>query len=464
MWMQREPREGENKGMNTRKKYILVIPIVLLFILYGCSYSTKDLKPEYKIKSGKDITFFIATDIHYLSKDLTDSGEAFKKFVSTGAGKQLGYIDEILSAFTNEIKNEKPNILIISGDLTSNGEKKSHIDIAKKLNAIEKDGTSVYVIPGNHDILNPWARGFKNDKQYVTDSISNKDFSRIYSEFGYEEAILRDKNTLSYLATPSEDVWLLMLDTNQYENNAKIGFPETGGRITEDTFHWIEKCSTLAKEKGAKIITVMHHNLLDHSEVIQEGYTVNDNEEAIDVFQSNNLDLVLSGHIHIQDISSYKKNTDPMYDIATGSLAVYPHQYGILKYSFEDTGFHYSTSKVDVEGWSKEIGITEKNINNFSEYSREFFGSLAFDMAYKQLIKEKTYSTDEIKSMSETMKILNLRYFAGVESLNLKDLVNSEGFKLWSNSPENFLKKYIMSILEDKDTDDNNLQIQISTD
>ena len=442
-------------------KWVLLVFIMLLFGLLGCSYATKELKPESRIKAGKDITMYIATDIHFLSKELTDDGAAFNKFVSTGAGKQLGYIDEILNAFTSEVKRSKPDILIISGDLTNNGEKKSHNDIASKLVELEKTGTSVYVIPGNHDILNPWARGFKEDKQYVTDTISDKDFKKIYSEFGYEEAIAHDKNTLSYLAMPSEDVWLLMLDTNQYKYNSIIGHPQTDGEITEETYEWIKECSTLAKEKGAKLVTVMHHNILNHSEVIQEGYTVNGNKEAIEEFQKSNIDLVLSGHIHIQDISSYKKDEGTMYDIATGALSVFPHQYGILKYSFEDTTLRYSTSKVDVESFSEGAGILDKNINNFSNYSEEFFGKLAYDMAYKQLVIEDTYSKDEIKSMSETMKILNLRYFAGIENLNSKDVVNSEGLKLWSGSPQGFFKEYVMSILEDKDTDDNNLEIKI---
>ena len=42
-------------------------------------------------------------------------------------------------------------MLILSGDLTNNGEKESHIDIAEKLKEIEKNGTAVYVIPGNHE-------------------------------------------------------------------------------------------------------------------------------------------------------------------------------------------------------------------------------------------------------------------------------------------------------------------------
>lgn len=447
--------------MNIIKKYLVFVLIIFVFILAGCSSTTKNSNLGYKIKSGKDITFYITSDIHYLSNDLTDNGEAFKKYVSTGNGKQLNYINEILNAFTYEIENKKQDILIISGDLTNNGEKKSHIDLAKKLADIEKSGTSVYVIPGNHDISNPWARGFKREKQYMTDSISDKDFSRIYKDFGYDEAISRDKNTLSYLTAPSEDVWLLMLDTNKYKNNSKSGYPQTDGEISEDTLEWIRKCNALAKENGAVIIPVMHHNILNHSDVIQEGYTLNNNREVLDVFKENNINLVLSGHIHIQDISSDKNNSNTLYDIATGSLAVYPHQYGTFKFSARDASFDYSTSSVNVEDWAKDTGVTDENLNKFKDYSEDYFGRFAYDMAYNRLIKDGSYSEDKIKSMSETMRILNLRYFAGREDLNKKDIINSEGFKLWSDYDNDFLKSYVLSILNDKDTYDNSLQIQI---
>lgn len=449
--------------MSIIRKHIFYMIIVLAFILAGCSHSAKELNIEYKIKSGQDIDFYITTDIHYLSKTLTDNGEAFKKYVLSGDGKQLQYINEILDAFTYHVSNEKPDVLIISGDLTNNGEKLSHVELAKKLEIIEKRGIPVYVIPGNHDISNPWARSFKGDKQYVAESINSRGFSQIYKEFGYAEAISRDKNTLSYLAAPSEDIWLLMLDTNTYKRNFRIGSPQADGKISQETFKWIKKCSALAREKGANIITVMHHSMLNHSPVIQEGYTLNDNEEAIEKFKENDLKLVLSGHIHIQDISSYKKDEDIIYDAATGSLAVYPHQYGILRYSAVDISFNYSTSKVEVEGWSRNTGIIDKNLNNFRDYAEEFFGKLAYDMAYKQLIMEESYSEEEMKAMSDIMRILNLRYFSGTENLNLEDVIDSEGYKLWSDAPESFIKSYISSIFIDIDTDDNNLIIPIQS-
>lgn len=458
--------------ISVRKKFIVFVFVVLLFSLLGWSFSQKDKNDEnqagisknknseYKIQKGHDITMYTATDIHYLGNDLTDGGAAFKEYVASGDGKQLQYIDEIMDAFIYEIESEKPDILIISGDLTNNGEKESHVELAKKINVIEESGTTVYVIPGNHDISNPWARSFKGDKQYMTESINEKEFSEIYANFGYDEAISKDQTTLSYLAAPSENLWLLMLDTSKYKNNDDLGIPQTDGELSQDTLDWIKKGSALAREKGAKILTVMHHNILDHSEVVRKGFTLNNSSETLDLFNENDLNLVLSGHIHVQDISSFKNGKDTQYDIATGSLAVNPHQYGIIKYSFENNSIDYATSRVDVENWSKEKGVTDKNLNHFSVYGEEYFGKFAYDMAYKQLIMEEIYSEGEIKSMSEIMEILNVRYFAGTENLNLKDVITKDGYQLWSQAQDSFLKRYIKSISSDSDTDDNQLHIQ----
>jgi hypothetical protein len=172
---------------------------------------------------------------------------------------------------------------------------------------------------------------------------------------------------------------------------------------------------------------------------------------------------VLSGHIHIQDICSDNKDTASTYDIATNSLAIYPHQYGILKYTSQDKSIDYRTTRVDVDGWAKGKVITDENLNNFKKYSEDYFGKFAYDMASKEFAEASNYSEKEIKSMSETMRTLNLRYFAGTENLNSKDVANSEGFKLWLNSPEGFLKSYAMSIVSDKNMDDNSLHMKIGS-
>jgi 3',5'-cyclic AMP phosphodiesterase CpdA len=440
---------------------ILLTTGIILYVVLSKGENNPEVKVYFEKQSSRDKIIYIASDLHYLTDNLTDKKEAYEKYISTGDGKQIDDMDEILDAFSYDIKRTNPDILIISGDLTCNGEKESHTELAKKLMAIEKSGTSVYVIPGNHDILNPWARGFKEDQQFVTDSITPDEFSEIYRAYGYEEAISKDNTTLSYLAAPSDDIWLLMLDTNIYKDNMDKGYPVANGILGKGTLDWIEECSAMAKEKGASIITVMHHNILNHSEVIQEGYTLDNSGQAYIRFKQNNLNLVFSGHIHVQDISSDKKDDNTLYDIASGALSVNPHQYGVLQYSALRDCFDYSTAKVDVEGWAKKENKTNKNLLNFTSYSEEYFGRLAYNRAYESLSKDNTLTEDDRKVMADTMRLLNIRYFAGAEDLNTSDVINSKGYELLSSYPEGHYSNYVQSIISDQDINDLRLHIDI---
>jgi 3',5'-cyclic AMP phosphodiesterase CpdA len=434
-------------------KRILTFIIILIICIFGLiEYSTSK---GSKIKSGEEVTYFIATDTHYVPPSINDNGEAFQKFVNSGDGKQLTYIDEIMDAFVNDVKKKKPDVLIISGDLTSNGEKESHLELSKKLKKIEEMGTSVYVIPGNHDILNPYVRGFKDDKQYRVDYINKNDFNKIYKNFGYKEAISRDKTTLSYLATPSEDTWLLMIDTAQYENNLKLGYPQVDGRISPKTLEWIKECGDLAKSNGAKLIPVIHHNLLDHSKKISKGFTVNNNEDVIKVFEQYEINLALSGHIHIQDI---KNKDNSIYDIATGCISVYPQKYGVLKYSPRN-GMNYNTQSVDVESWSKEKGIVDKNLNNFTEVSRNFYGDMIYSQIVSRLGITDFYTTEELKLMGETYKTLYLRYYDDEKEIVSEEIKNSPGFKLWLNSKEAPFQSNVLRLMNTNGEINNKLHI-----
>lgn len=439
-------------------KIALFAVIIISAFTTGCSREKKD-----PIKSGEDLSMFIATDIHYLAKSINDNGTAFQKFWTSGDGRQLNYIDEIVDSLEYDIKQKSPDILIVSGDLTTNGEKESHLELAQKFKDIEAStGTSVYVIPGNHDIDNPWARGFKGDEQYKTPSVEASEFKDIYKDFGYGEAISKDLYSLSYLAAPSEDVWLLMLDASEYRLNDKAGTPITNGEISDNTMKWIEKCSKLAKEKNARIVTVMHHNLYNHSARIHYGFTLDNSNEVEKLFREYNLNLVLSGHLHIQDIRYKGDGTDRIYDIVTSALVMYPIQYGILDYS-PSTGFDYSTARVDVEAWAKATGVTDSNLTDFSNYSKNYFTNISYQKSKKAITATGKFTEEEVKEMAETMSLLNANYFSGT-TLSIKDQVEaSEGYKLWIGADEiealESLRSYILSMMPHNDTNNNSLHI-----
>ena len=166
----------------------LLILSVLTLILSCRKQDTPDLSASIS-QADRDPLIWIVTDIHYLSDDLYDKGPLFRKMNREGDGKNTAMLDSIQSAFIAEIKRERPAVLLGTGDLTFHGEMQSHVDLAALFRGVEALGTEVYVIPGNHDLNNPWAREYRNDKAYRSNYISPDEFKSIYKDFGYSAAL-----------------------------------------------------------------------------------------------------------------------------------------------------------------------------------------------------------------------------------------------------------------------------------
>lgn len=82
------------------------------------------------MKNGKRIV--LMTDIHYLADSLTDKGEEFQYMVEHGDGKLTNYVWEITDAAFEQAEMLKPDVIILSGDLTLNGEKMKAIKSWRK--------------------------------------------------------------------------------------------------------------------------------------------------------------------------------------------------------------------------------------------------------------------------------------------------------------------------------------------
>ncbi len=442
------------------------ILLSLLPLLLSCSRQAAEQNPVFRIQSGQNIKLLSTTDTHYLSRGLTDNGPAFSRFLAAGDGKQVTYSEETLDALEYGIGLQQPAAVIISGDLTLNGEQASHQDLAKHLESIEQHtGTQVYVIPGNHDVQNPWARSFQGERQIPVDSVSPKAFRSIYGAFGYEDAVLSDKNSLSYLAAPSDDLWLLMLDTSQYRSNKKLGHPQLDGRLSASTLKWIDKCGRLAADSGAHIVAVMHHSLLDHSEFIHEGFTVKNNNQVIETLVRNGITTVFSGHIHIQDIRKYGAEGTDIYDIAESALSVYPHQFGLLNYSPADQALDYRTSRLNVELWAKAAGSTDSNLLHFSTFSKESFRKLSADRSYVRLSQDSryaNYSSSQLQAMADVAGKLNEMYFAGTGDSDHAAVLASEGYRLWQNAPSSGLRSYVIDMALLEQQENHHLQVKLT--
>lgn len=340
-----------------------------------------------------DVTVAVATDLHYIAPSLTDNGEFFTELVTDADGKVMLYIDELVRAFAAQIAREQPDALILSGDLTFNGETLSHETLAGILAEIEAAGVPVYVMPGNHDMLNSMAAKFSGGGYELTDSPSESEFAGIYADFGYSEAISRDSASLSYTARLAPGLRLVMLDVNTRSDP---------GWVLDGTLEWLEAQLAEAKAAGERVIAVSHQNLYAHNPLFTDGYLIGNGGALHSLYTEYGVLCNLAGHIHLQHTYEY----EGLREIVTSSLAVNPNQYGLLTVSAD--GCDYSTESVDVSAWASEQGLDDENLLDFAAYSEGFF----YDTAVAQGL-DALGGAENAAELAGFYARVNTLYFAG---------------------------------------------------
>lgn len=403
----------------------------------------------------------VATDLHYLAEKLAGNRcQSFMAAVESSDGRVLQYGWEILDAFLDDVIEEKPDLVILTGDLTLNGEKESHEELAEKLEVLSDHGIEVAVIPGNHDINNPYARKFTSDGTVKTDVITADEFSSIYADYGYVAADNRDPASLSYLYKLDDYYWLLMLDSCQYDPVNQVG-----GMIRRDTYEWMEKQLEAAWEEGAQVITVSHHNLFDQSGVSREFYdncTIEHNEELVSMLYDYDVRLHLSGHLHLQH---YKEDEDSgISEVVTGSLVMAPCQYGVMKI-WNSGDIQYDAKSVDVDGWAKRNSYKNRDLADFKTFSENFLNQVTYRNAVldlrKHTLERKLFFSDEkIDEMARFYARLCVYYYGG-RMFEIADTVKSEkAYQYWNEIDYvSDLSDFLRNILEDEAKDFSHLTV-----
>lgn len=105
----------------------LILPIFILFAAFSLTVDRERTAVTTENFEPVDhLSLMIATDLHYLAPELTDHGPYFQKVIQGADGKMTHYAEEIFDAFVQQTILEAPDALILSGDLTFNGEAISH--------------------------------------------------------------------------------------------------------------------------------------------------------------------------------------------------------------------------------------------------------------------------------------------------------------------------------------------------
>jgi predicted MPP superfamily phosphohydrolase len=352
-----------------------IIAVVFLFISFSLSARVPD--EYYSIargKSGAELKIAVITDIHFLSPRLAGESEALYTFEKS-TGRNVTDQHKVLDKMLGELVKENPDILLVSGDITNHGERQSHLDFIERLRPLQKRGTRIFVIPGNHDINIPGAKAYTDVKAIPVENISKEEFAKLYRSFGYGDALKKDSASLSYLSAVGEDTWLLCFDSSRYDEYTTGSI--TGGRIRPQTMAWALSLLQEAKEKEVRVLGMMHHGLVEHmayQAVFFPDYLVDDWKKNADILADAGLKVIFTGHFHSSDIS---RHTSPagntIYDVETASLAQYPFAWRIM--TMDDTNLSIDTRFVnDIPGNAR-----------FEEESRQRLETITRRVAQRKL-------------------------------------------------------------------------------
>jgi len=422
--------------------YVRIVSLALLIALV-LSLSSCELIKSLK----KQTTIYIATDIHLFSNNLIgEDNEIYHKdrFVSDGRIQEYDY--ELFGALIDEVNKEKPEFLVLTGDLTFNGEEDSHLEVARLLGDVGED-TKVLVIPGNHDVCSVDAVTVEKDVIEPIEGIDADRFREIYSDFGYSGAYSYDKSSLSYIYELDDNTWALMLDTNLSEFNEEQGYNIVSGFVDDETMLWLEENLAIAKEKGISVVSFTHHNLLVHNELFKTSYTVGNYEALLEIYAEYGVKLNFSGHLHIQSIESAEIGGTEIYDVSSGSLLDYGNRYGVL--DIYGGRYSYESRLLDLSGYEEDI-----RAHSFEVFCKKYYNKTLW-MYQGSLGKERGEEAMELLSQ------INSYYFDGsYEEINRLRENNPKLIEDIIGSTESYDTSYVKSIIEVEDRDQHKLVIK----
>jgi 3',5'-cyclic AMP phosphodiesterase CpdA len=306
-----------------------IIFISMVLLGFSC-IRDKGISPEPG--GGASITMAVFSDPHYYDPSMGTNSDAFLEYIAQDR-KLIAESHAIMEATVSLINNETAEIVLVAGDLTKDGSRRSHEAVVGFLEQIEAAGKIVYVIPGNHDIDNPNSFSFPDGSDPVpVPTISSSEFEQIYQDFGFSEAIARDPNSLTYIAEPKEGIWIFGMDACNYENK----YPDlnkTAGRFSEATLNWILNKISEAKSQGITPIGMVHHGILEHfpgKVNVFPDYVIDSWKEVSTALADAGMKLVFTGHYHANDIVSKISEKGFIVDIETGSTLTWRCPYRMV--------------------------------------------------------------------------------------------------------------------------------------
>lgn len=275
----------------------LVISILVLFALLSMQTQAQD-------------TIMVIADPHVLPQTEIAQETNFENYMAKQR-KMVDLSEPIWKALMDTAMKYKPSLVLIPGDLTRDGEPAAHDTVSAALERLQQAGIRTLVIPGNHDL--PATVAWEN----------------LYS--GTFENAVKDPNSFSYAVEPLPGVTVIGIDGSN--GNAGTGVLKPG------TLQFVLAQADSAVAKGHMIIAMSHWQILEHFDkksTLESSCRFKNADALRDSLMAHGVHLVLTGHFHVNSISTWHDEihlTDSIVEISTGSPITFPCPYRWLTIS-----------------------------------------------------------------------------------------------------------------------------------
>lgn len=313
--------------------------------------------------------FTVLSDTHYISR----------RMIADPDNKELNLQPAVTEQAVRQAA-ENADVLLITGDLTDNGDIYSHEDFSAFLREIKAQGKKIYVIFATHDYhhfkayvqkygekikykSSPWnTPWFEKDKacwhDYVADEFSSLSEDKcapqlveaaspekiweMYREFGPDEAYSVHESSFSYCIDLDENTRCLMLN-DIFRNIEAI---DISANYSPECLKWIKQMYDEAQRDGKFIFVCSHHPLVPPAPAYRLGTKNNKNMRAPVVghtLADIGINLAFTGHSHFCNVEYMKSEKGNLLcDITVPGARFYPPAYrqidldgknGIIKYN-----------------------------------------------------------------------------------------------------------------------------------
>ncbi|MFI3229089.1 MAG: metallophosphoesterase [Bacillota bacterium] len=299
-------------------------------------------------------SFYHLTDLHYFSKRHF-SGDVWATPLPCEQIPCRMTEEAIKKVVSDIIADINCDTVIVSGDITNNGEPESHEDMCEILRGLQAGGKKVYAFIASHD-ANDKHELKKMQEGFTLERCPYAVAHDYYKEFGVSTAIAVYEPNMSYVAQLAEGVRLLAI------------LPDTIDKHFSSEYKlWLQSVADDAKKSGNKLFAAVHYPMLTPSPLYRliggDSSFIKNPDQEVDFLSSLGIELLLSGHTHIHNVAVKKVNDEQnFYQITTAALTGYPCLYRKIEWDLD-------SNSVDIQ--SLEVGevVTPVGVKDMAETS-----------------------------------------------------------------------------------------------